>query len=204
MFGTAMNYVALRLLGVPESDERAARARAWIRENGGAKRVPTWGKCWLSVLGVYAWEGVNPLLPELWLLPPKVPVHPSNFWCHTRAVFLPMSYLYGKKARGRETDLVRSLRAEIHVEPYEAIDWRAARDDVHPSDVYSPHTKVLDAVNEVAGRYERFHAKRLRERALAYVIDQIHHEDMSTAYLDIGPVSKALHQIGRASCRERV
>lgn len=193
MFGTAFNYVALRVLGVAADDERAVRARTWIHDNGGAQRVPTWGKCWLSVLGVYEWEGVSPLLPELWLLPSKVPVHPSNFWCHTRAVFLPMSYLYGKKARGPETDLVRALRRELYTTAYEAIDWSAAKNDVHPLDVYSPHTKVLDTANDLMSRYERSHSKLLRKRALAHVMDHIHHEDLSTGYLDIGPVSKALH-----------
>src|SRR5688500_12103517 len=65
MFGTTMNYVAMRVLGVPPEDERAKRARAWIHTQGGAQSVPTWGKCWLAVYGLYGWEGVSPLLPEL-------------------------------------------------------------------------------------------------------------------------------------------
>ena len=193
MFGTAFNYVALRLLGVPADDESAARARAWVRAEGGAQRVPTWGKAWLSVLGVYEWEGVNPLPPELWLLPRALPMHPSNFWCHTRAVFLPMSYLYGRRARGPETPLVRALREELYVTPYDRVDWRAARNDVHPLDVYSPHTKLFDAMNVALDHFERRRPRALRERALSFVMDHIHHEDTSTSYLDIGPVSKALH-----------
>ena len=43
---------------------------------GGAQRVPSWGKTWLSVLGCYEWEGVNPIPPELFLLPDWVPFAP--------------------------------------------------------------------------------------------------------------------------------
>ncbi|NUO48774.1 MAG: terpene cyclase/mutase family protein [Polyangiaceae bacterium] len=193
MFGTTLNYVALRVLGVPADDERARRARAWIRDQGGALGVPTWGKAWLSVYGLYKWEGVNPLLPELWLLPKKLPIHPSNFWCHTRAVFLPMSYLYGRRAVGPETDLVRALRTEIYLEPYDSIDFAKHRNSIHERDLYTPHTKILDRLNDAMRVYDASHNKALRDRALAFVMDHIHHEDESTAYLDIGPVSKALH-----------
>ena len=73
------------------------RCRARLLSLGGAEGIPTWGKFWLAVLGVYRWEGINPLPPELWLMPRSLPVHPANMWCHTRAVFLPMSYLYGRR-----------------------------------------------------------------------------------------------------------
>ena len=193
VFGTALNYVTMRLLGVEPHEPHAARARRWLHDHGGAEGVPTWGKCWLAVLGVYEWEGVNALLPELWLLPEALPMHPSRFWCHTRAVFLPMSYLYGRKARGPETDLVRALRSELYVRPYASIDWTECKNLVHELDAYSPHTRELDALNGVMGFYEKHPAPRIRQRALSVVMDHIHAEDESTGYLDIGPVSKALH-----------
>jgi cycloartenol synthase len=34
--------------------------------------ITSWGKFWLAVLGVYSWDGMNPLTPEMWLLPYKV------------------------------------------------------------------------------------------------------------------------------------
>lgn len=30
-----------------------------------------------QVLGVYEWEGCNPLPPEFWLLPKLFPIHPG-------------------------------------------------------------------------------------------------------------------------------
>ena len=36
-----------------------------ILGEGGAVMAPSWAKLWLAVMGCYAWEGMNPLLPEM-------------------------------------------------------------------------------------------------------------------------------------------
>lgn len=48
-------------------------------------------------------------------------------WCHCRAVYLPMSYVYGKRFVGRITPLVLELRNELYGDPYNLIDWNKAR-----------------------------------------------------------------------------
>ncbi len=62
-----------------------------IHSRGGATYITSWGKFWLSTLGVYQWEGQNPLPPEMWLLPHSKwtgigLMHPGRFWCHCRMV----------------------------------------------------------------------------------------------------------------------
>ena len=51
MIGTALNYVAIRLLGEGPNDGSGAvdRARKWILDHGGASSIPSWGKTYLSV-----------------------------------------------------------------------------------------------------------------------------------------------------------
>ena len=66
VFGTAMNYVVLRILGVSEEDQRLVKARGTLHRMGGAINGPHWAKFWLSVLGVMEWDAVNPIPPELW------------------------------------------------------------------------------------------------------------------------------------------
>lgn len=68
VFGTAMNYVVLRLLGAHEEDKRLIKARGKLHELGGALNGPHWAKFWLSVLGVMEWDAVNPVPPELWYI----------------------------------------------------------------------------------------------------------------------------------------
>jgi lanosterol synthase len=55
VFGTALNYVVLRLLGLPRDDERCVRARTWLHSRGGAIGIPQWGKFWLAVLNCFKW-----------------------------------------------------------------------------------------------------------------------------------------------------
>ena len=62
-----------------------------IHARGGAHWVTSWGKFWLAVLGVHSWDGLNPMPPEMWLLPfSKLSgigyMHPGRFWCHCRMV----------------------------------------------------------------------------------------------------------------------
>jgi len=85
MFGTALNYVTLRILGVSAEHPVCVKARGTLYKlgmtwssvaqlifsptridfAGGAGSAPSWGKFWLAVLNVYEWEGMNPIPPEL-------------------------------------------------------------------------------------------------------------------------------------------
>ena len=52
MFGTALSYIALRLLGeeLEDGEDMAmARGREWILDHGSIVAIPTWGKFWVTV-----------------------------------------------------------------------------------------------------------------------------------------------------------
>ena len=193
VFTSVLNYVALRLLGVAASDPRAVNARAWFLPRGGALASASWGKFFLAVLGLYDYDGLAPIPPELWLVPESLPIHPSQMWCHARAVYLPMSYLYGTRAVLAAGAIYDELRGELYAEPYDQIDWRAARSRVAPDDNYKPNGPWLAAVNELLGLYERAPLARPRRRALDLLLEHIAFEDRSTKYLCIGPVNKLLN-----------
>ncbi|CAI9096983.1 OLC1v1033262C1 [Oldenlandia corymbosa var. corymbosa] len=136
MFSSVMNYLALRLMGenLEEQDdterrEALALAQKWIIDHGTAIAIPSWGKYLLAILGVYEWSGCNPVPPEFWLLPSFSPISPGKMLSFCRLVYLPLSYLYGKRFVGKTTkSIVRCLREELYTEPYEEIDWIKARD----------------------------------------------------------------------------
>ncbi|HSU41181.1 MAG TPA: terpene cyclase/mutase family protein [Polyangiaceae bacterium] len=193
VFTTSLNYVGARLLGEPASAPWLVRARAWLHEHGGPTHSSAWGKYFLAVLGLYDYRGLNPVMPELWLLPTRAPIHPSRLWCHCRMVYLPLSYLYGRRAVAPVTDTVRELRAELYPEGYERVDWDAARSSLARSDRLTTRSALLDAGNELLLRCEQRIPGLLRRRAIAYVLDQIRREDENTDFICIGPINKLLH-----------
>jgi len=48
-------------------------------------------------------------------------------WCYCRLVYMPMSYLYGKRFVGPISPLILQLREEIYLQPYAKINWNRAR-----------------------------------------------------------------------------
>mgnify|MGYP006271172637 CR=1 FL=1 len=195
VFTSVLNYVTLRLLGVPSSDSALSRARAWFLPFGGAKASASWGKFTLALLDLYDYEGLHPQPPELWLLPESLPIHPSRLWCHCRMVYLPMAWLYGRRARAQLDPLLASIRTEIYDEPYADIKWRRLRSHVAPTDLYTPHSQVMRLAYRALAVYEDRHNSRLRQAALDFVLDQVRQEDENTNYLCIGPINKVFNAL---------
>ncbi|KAG6663890.1 hypothetical protein CIPAW_02G053700 [Carya illinoinensis] len=196
MFGSALSYIALRILGEgPEDGEEKAmaRGRKWILDHGGLVAIPSWGKFWVTVMGLYEWSGCNPLPPEFWLLPKIFPIHPGKMLCYCRLVYVPMSYLYGKRFVGPITELIQSLRQELYNKPYHQINWNKARNTVAKEDLYYPHPLIQDMLwgflhHAVEPLLTRWPFSLLREKALKAAIDHVHYEEENTRYLCIGSV----------------
>jgi lanosterol synthase len=195
MFGTVMQYVSLRILGVDKQHEQLISARQWIKNNGGATGIPSWGKFYLAILNLYSWQGFNSLFPEMWLFPKWLPFHPSRYWCHSRMVYLPMAYCYAKQIKAPENELILSLREEIYNESFEAIDWPKQRNAVCEKDCYTTPSPVLKWMNFFTNNYEKIKCSWLRKKATDYILKYLNAEDEQTDYINIGPVNKAINSI---------
>ncbi|XP_003215262.2 lanosterol synthase [Anolis carolinensis] len=195
VFSIALNYTAMRILGVSPDDPDLVRARNNLHSKGGAVKIPSWGKFWLAVLNVYSWEGMNTLFPEMWLFPSWMPAHPSTLWCHCRQVYLPMAYCYGKRLTAEEDELILSLRQELYVQDYSTIDWPAQRNNVASGDIYTPHSWLLTVAYAILNTYERFHSTSLRQHALEVLYDHIRADDRFTKAISIGPISKTINML---------
>ncbi|KAI6920009.1 oxidosqualene-lanosterol cyclase [Hortaea werneckii] len=194
VFGTAMNYTTLRLLGVSPEDPRMRKARACLYGLGSALNGPHWAKFWLSVLGVMDWDVVNPVPPELWLLPDWVPISPWRWWIHMRMVYLPMGFIWSKKWQYPKADsdpLIRELRQELFTQPYEEIAWPRYRNAISPMDNYHPKTWVLNLINYFL---VLFYIPFLRfnwlvEKAERWAWKLIEIEDANSDYANLAPVN---------------
>ncbi|XP_038575745.1 lanosterol synthase-like, partial [Micropterus salmoides] len=193
VFGTALSYTSLRILGVDPDDPDVVRARNNLHSKGGAVGIPSWGKFWLAILNVYSWEGMNTLLPEMWLFPTWMPAHPSTLWCHCRQVYLPMSYCYAVRLAAEEDSLVLSLRQELYVQDYATINWPDQRNNVAACDMYTPHSTLLNVAYMVMNVYEAHHSTTLRGRAVKELYEHILADDCFTKCISIGPISKTIN-----------
>ncbi|KAM3862156.1 lanosterol synthase-like [Diretmus argenteus] len=197
VFGTALSYTSLRILGLQPDDPDMVRARNNLHSNGGAVGIPSWGKFWLAVLNIYSWEGLNTLLPEMWLFPCWMPAHPSTLWCHCRQVYLPMSYCYAVRLTAQEDPLILSLRQELYVQDYATINWPAQRNNVAACDMYTPHSTLLSVAYMVMNVYEAHHSTALRGRAVKELYEHIQADDRFTKCISIGPISKTINMLVR-------
>ncbi|XP_038698932.1 beta-amyrin synthase-like [Tripterygium wilfordii] len=203
MFCTCLSYICMRILGEgPEGgrNNACARARKWIHDHGGVTYIPSWGKTWLSIIGLFDWSGTNPMPPEFWLLPSFLPMHPAKMWCYCRLLYMPMSYLYGKRFVGPITPLVLEMRDELYSinQPYNHINWRKVRHLCAKEDLYYPHPLIQDLLwdslyvvtEPVLSRWPL--NKLIRDHALAVTMKHIHYEDENSRYITIGNIEKAL------------
>ncbi|HOX44192.1 MAG TPA: terpene cyclase/mutase family protein [Myxococcota bacterium] len=195
LFTTALGYVAMRVLGADASELHAARARRWIHAQGTPVGAASWGKLLLATLGLYPYDGLSPVLPELWLLPRALPIHPGRLWCHTRQVYLPMAWLFGRRACAPEGELTRALRRELYDRPWAEVPFAAHRHSVAACDDRYPITRLYRAAAELMAAYDARHRPALRARALDELYDHICYEDQATQDLDIGPVNSVLNAL---------
>ncbi|MBW4501254.1 MAG: squalene--hopene cyclase [Scytonema hyalinum WJT4-NPBG1] len=62
-------YMALKLLGVPQTDPAMVKARKFILEHGGISKTRIFTKLHLALIGCYNWRGIPSLPPWVMLLP---------------------------------------------------------------------------------------------------------------------------------------
>ncbi|HZS41406.1 MAG TPA: prenyltransferase/squalene oxidase repeat-containing protein [Polyangia bacterium] len=193
VFMTALAYVALRLLGLAPDHELVAPARRWLRDNGGVLAIPSWGKFWLSMVGLYGYEGVNPIPPEIFLLPDSLPIHPNNFYNHTRYIYLGIGYLYGKRFRADLGPITAELRAELYDQPFDSIDFNAHRHDIAATDLFVRPSLPLRLAYDALIVHERAPVKPLRKLALAHCLKRILYEQAASRGQGLSPVNGLLN-----------
>jgi lanosterol synthase len=182
------------MLGVSADDPLTADARRWLQaQPNGVLSNPTWGKYWLAFLDLYGYEGLNPCPPELFFLPESLPLHPNRYYCHTRYIYIGLSYLHGARFRANLGPLRDELRLELYSAPYDSIDFAAHKNDVARTDLYVPATLGLRLSFRALEAFERVHLPSLRRRALDDCFERISYEQRISRYQGLSPVNALLN-----------
>ncbi len=192
LFVTTLVYVAARLLGIERDDPLVEPARRFLQAEG-VLNIPSWGKFWLALLNLYDWRGVNAILPELWSLPRWIALHPSNWYCHTRLIYMAMAAIYPNRFQASVTPAIASLREELFPQGFANVDFSAGCNRLRGADLYARPSVWLRAGYGLARFFERFHGKRLRARCMDAIIRQIKWELQTTNHTSISPVSGLLN-----------
>jgi len=192
LFVTTLVYVAARLLGTSSSAPWLQNARRMFDREGGVQRVPTWGKVWLSVLGLYDWKGVNPILPEVWALPSRIPVHPANYYCHTRAIYLGLAVLHGQRFVASGEPVLDQVRSELYGGRYDAIEFAAYANDIREADAPFGTSAGLRSIFALSRLYERLPLRGIRRRVLRRLRERMRRDLRASSYLSLSPVNGLL------------
>ncbi|KAJ9691013.1 hypothetical protein PVL29_013265 [Vitis rotundifolia] len=167
MLGTTLSYISMRILGVGPDDKAMATGRKWILDRGGATYSPSWGKCYLSVFGVYEWSGYNPLPPEFRALITDLVLQPREEM-HTEPY--------------HEIDWAKAwllCAKEDYYYPHSLIQDVLWGGLCHFGEPILKHWPV----------------SKIRERAVKKAIEIIHWEDENSRYITQGCVEKAFHMM---------
>jgi squalene-hopene/tetraprenyl-beta-curcumene cyclase len=144
-------YWALRLAGDPIEAEHMRRAAQFIRSEGGIDRARVFTHLWLALFGLWSWDRVPALPPEVILLPRLVPLNVYDFACWARQTIVALSLV---KAH-------RPMRAL----PFDLDELRVPAAAPQRRTI-SPRARSLRALDRVLRLYEAHPIGPLRRLAL--------------------------------------
>ncbi|KAF9127151.1 Lanosterol synthase (Oxidosqualene--lanosterol cyclase) [Mortierella sp. 14UC] len=179
VFGTALNYITLRLLGVDAEHPVCVRARGTLHKLGGATGSPSWGKFWMAALGVYIYgrratfplnDLTRKLREELYTQPyDSIPWYQQRnnickadeYYPHTRLLnFLNGGLVIAEKLNSRSMIRKMALRAAYAQVKYED-------ENTHYLDI-GPVNKTM---NMLSTYYEEGKESEAYKKHLKYNID---------------------------------
>jgi squalene-hopene/tetraprenyl-beta-curcumene cyclase len=144
-------YWALRLAGDSPEAEHMRRAAAFVREHGGLERARVFTHLWLALFGLWSWERVPALPPEIVLLPSWAPLNIYDFACWARQTIVALS-------------LVKTHRP-VRELPF-GLDELHASDSGAPRVVLSRGGRSLALLDRFLRAYERRPIRLLRRMAI--------------------------------------
>jgi squalene-hopene/tetraprenyl-beta-curcumene cyclase len=145
-------YWALRLAGDEPQAEHMRAAADFVRAHGGVERARVFTHVWLALFGLWPWDQVPALPPEIVLLPSWVALNIYDFACWARQTIVALSLVMAHRPRHELPFALEELHGS---EP-----WRAAE----PT---SARGRWLTRLDRLLRAYERRPPRLLRRIAMA-------------------------------------
>ena len=159
-------YWALRLAGDDVEAEHMRAAASFIRAQGGIERARVFTHVWLALFGLWSWDRVPALPPEIVLLPVRAPLNIYDFACWARQTIVALSLVKAHRpVRTLQFDL-----AELHLSgpapPDRPTPDRSVAGGAFPGRSAMPASRWLTILDAVLRAYERRPIGPLRRLAL--------------------------------------
>jgi squalene-hopene/tetraprenyl-beta-curcumene cyclase len=155
---TVEAYVALRLAGDPRDAGHMARARRWVLDHGGLERTRVFTRLWLALFGLWPWDRLPALPPELIFLPPWFPLNVYDFACWARQTIVPLTVVAAHRP-------VRPIGFDV-----DELRTGAPPPAREPLSTWAGRFQRLD---DLLRAYERRPSRRLRRAAIARAVEWI-------------------------------
>jgi squalene-hopene/tetraprenyl-beta-curcumene cyclase len=155
---TTEAYVALRLAGDPADAAHMRLASELIRDNGGLERTRVFTRLWMSLFGLWSWDDLPTMPPEMILLPNWVPLNIYDFSCWARQTIVPLTVVASHKPVRRIGFGINELRTYAPPPPRHSITTWEGR---------------FEQIDRVLKLYERRPNRRLRQHAYRRAVEWI-------------------------------
>ena len=143
-------YWALKLAGDDPDSEHMQLAAGFVRERGGPREARVFTHIWMALFGLWPWDEVPALPPEMMFLPDWFPLNPYDFACWARQTIVALT-------------IVRAHRPVVPL-PFTLAELGPGAPPARPR--VSPTGRALIALDRLLRRYERVALPPLRSHAL--------------------------------------
>ena len=144
-------WVALRLAGDDPQAPHLAQAAAFVQAHGGVHRSRVFTRIWLALFGLWSWDDLPCLPPELILLPAWFPLNIYDWGCWARQTIVPLTLV--------------ATAAPTHPLPFGITELIAPDPGPAPRASLRSWAGAFQRLDRVLHAYARHPARRLRERA---------------------------------------
>jgi squalene-hopene/tetraprenyl-beta-curcumene cyclase len=103
-------YVALRLAGDSVDAAHMRRAAELIRSLGGLEKSRVFTRFWMALFGLWSWDDLPALPPEVIFLPPWFPLNIYAFGCWARQTIVPLTVVAAHRPSRRLPFAIDELR----------------------------------------------------------------------------------------------
>jgi len=148
---TVEAYVALRLVGDPADAEHMKRASEIIRDMGGLEKTRVFTRIWVALFGLWPWDDLPAMPPEMILLPSWFPLNIYDFACWARQTVVPLTIV----TTHRPVRDIGFTIDELRTHPAPA-----------PQSPFSSWAGRFERLNRILHAYQRHPIPWLRKQAL--------------------------------------